>query len=184
MKKIIIALIPMVLMTASCAKQIIPKAMDKTKSRVYKSHLAALKEPSRSEFKRMGHESYRFLWLRSFHHPVAIRIHVLPDGSGKLILKITDGSGGYEPGKLYINRAYRISKRQIERLRQKMEQVRFMSLPSKTGYRRLDGAHWYFEVKKDLSYHWVDRWNPKGTDIGKLGLYFIRLARFKPAEVY
>src|SRR5688572_21183417 len=42
---------------------------------------------------------YRFLWLRSFHPPVAIRIEITGDGTGNLVGKQLDGRGGYDFGR-------------------------------------------------------------------------------------
>jgi hypothetical protein len=86
-----------------CPAQFFPKSSlgtdareDSFKSRWYSSHLRALNEPSLLELaKKKEVESYRFLWLRSFHHPVAIRLEIKGDGSSVLITKISSGAGGY-----------------------------------------------------------------------------------------
>ena len=43
------------------------------------------------------------MWLRSFHHPVAVRLDIMSDGTGKLTVKIANGAAGYKPGKLVEN---------------------------------------------------------------------------------
>jgi hypothetical protein len=40
-------------------------------------------------------EAYRFLWLRTFHNPVAVRMEVQPDGSSILTIKVADGHAGF-----------------------------------------------------------------------------------------
>jgi len=58
----------------------------------YSGQLRALDEPSLlEEAKNPSLESYRFVWLRTFHHPVAVRLDIMADGSGKLTVKIASG---------------------------------------------------------------------------------------------
>src|ERR1700683_1038859 len=67
----------------------------------YSKPLKALGEPSFWELsQRSNQQVYRFLWLRSFSHPVAVRLELRPDGSAILTIQTTDGAGGYAPGKL------------------------------------------------------------------------------------
>src|SRR5262249_15746244 len=53
----------------------------------YSKHLAAMGEPSLLELSRA--DAYRFLWLRSFHHPISARLVVRNDGTATLISKET-----------------------------------------------------------------------------------------------
>lgn len=39
----------------------------------------------------------RFVWLRSFHHPVVIRLNESTKGSWSLVTKVGSGAGGYDP---------------------------------------------------------------------------------------
>lgn len=61
----------------------------------YSSSLFAFNEPVLYNFYQ-GHDSYRFLWLRSFHRPVVISIH--KDGSKIwLTTKVLDRQPGFIP---------------------------------------------------------------------------------------
>src|SRR5271169_2890576 len=61
----------------------------------YAPHLSAMREPSLWELsKSQSTQSYRFLWLRTFHHPVSARLTVAGDGSGELSIKVLSGAGG------------------------------------------------------------------------------------------
>jgi len=65
---------------------------DEFLSQGYSVALKALDEPSLWErSKSQKEESYRFLWLRTFHYPVAIRINIHHDGSSQLTVKATSG---------------------------------------------------------------------------------------------
>ena len=63
----------------------------------YSKQPKALDEPSLWTLsKTQKEQSYRFLWLRTFHHPAAVRIDV--NGTSRLTTKIASGAGGYAPG--------------------------------------------------------------------------------------
>src|SRR5215471_9631010 len=64
----------------------------------YSKHLAALSEPPLWKVSRQhpAVEEYRFLWLRTFHHPLSVRLTVASDSAGTLTYKETSGKGGYE----------------------------------------------------------------------------------------
>src|ERR1022692_1355040 len=94
------------LCTALASAQYFPKQSlddrgDEFRSKWYSRQLHALKEPSLlTQSKNPNSEAYRFLWLRTFHHPVAIRVVLRPDGTGVLTTKVASGAGGYSPGVL------------------------------------------------------------------------------------
>ncbi len=63
-------------------------------ARWYASQLRALVEPSLSGNPAGLETVYRFTWLRSNHHPIAVRVVIEADGTGVLKAKMTDGKGG------------------------------------------------------------------------------------------
>src|SRR5215469_17272752 len=88
---------------------------DSFKSRWYSDQLRALDEPSLLEkAKDPSLQSYRFVWLRTFHHPVAVRLDITSDGVGKLTVKIANGAGGYKPGKLIENTSRSVTTEQTD----------------------------------------------------------------------
>jgi hypothetical protein len=59
-------------------------------ARWYSKRLRVMAEPSLTlATKDETLVAYRFLWLRTFHHPVGIHLTLRPDGSGSIIAKIT-----------------------------------------------------------------------------------------------
>src|SRR5262245_8575536 len=63
----------------------------------YSTHLRAMAEPSLSCGDSSG-ESYRFLWLRTFGRPIAVRVET---GKPSTLTAVElDGAGGYQPGKI------------------------------------------------------------------------------------
>jgi hypothetical protein len=147
----------------------------------YSTQLNALEEPSLWESsKTQRTQSYRFLWLRTFHHPIAIRIDVNTDGTSRLTTEMTSGAGGYAPGKLIENHTVTMSKEQTDWFLGKIEEHKFWKLPSVEDTRGLDGAQWIIEGIKDGSYNIVDRWSPKDGDVRALGLIMVNdLAKLK-----
>jgi len=145
-------------------------------------HLEALQEPSLWMLSQTQKEqSYRFLWLRTFHQPVAIRVDVQADGSSLLTIKITNGAGGYKPGHLVQSDKSTLTKEQTEAFLRRIEGNKFWDLEgiekSPGGF---DGARWIIEGVKGGKYHVVTRWTPQDGPIRAIGLFMLRdLAKLK-----
>lgn len=142
----------------------------------YSVQLTALKEPSLLEMANTpSSESYRFLWLRTFHHPIAIRLDVKADGSSVLTTKITSGEGGYESGVLTVNTSRNLTQEQTQNIVKKIEEALFWSMPILDDGNTIgvDGAEWIVEGVKNGKYHVVTRWSPESGAIRELGLAFI-----------
>jgi hypothetical protein len=153
----------------------------------YESDLKALKEPSLWESsKQQKTQSYRFVWLRSFHHPISIRINLNADGTSLLIRKMTGGTTGHAGG-LITHRTFTLDHAQTSRFLEQVARSKFWTLPPVLEDRGVDGAQWIVEGVRDGTYHIVDRWSPTDDGIRSLGLYMVRdLAKVKLAssEIY
>ena len=130
-------------------------------------HLGIFREPSLlQESKESGLESYRFLWLRTFHHAVVIRINVLKNGTGKLFAKSSSGEAGFaEPNRKIVEDISRsLSRDELRRFLKALNETRFWSIPTvrKADQTGEDGADWLLEGVKDGKYHAVLRWSPCG----------------------
>ena len=152
----------------------------------YSKQLQGLEEPSLWELsKTQGSQSYRFLWLRTFHHPVAIRVDINADGTSRLTTKMTSGAGGYGPGKLIRNDVKTLTKERTDWFLQVIEQNSFWKLPTRDETRMgFDGAQWIVEGVKDGNYHIVDRWSPERGEIRAIGLAMIKKLAKLHEEVY
>jgi hypothetical protein len=139
----------------------------------YSSQLRSLKEPSLLTLSKVpSSETYRFLWLRTFHHPVAIRIDVKLDGTSVLTTKIADGAGGYKPGNLTEDKTAVLTKEETQGFLRRVEQLHFWDIPSRDDSRGSnDGAQWIIEGVKGDHYHLVDRWTPKVGAVRELGMF-------------
>src|SRR5262245_53562261 len=66
----------------------------------YPEHLEAMKEPSLfQQSTNKVVEQYRFLWLRTFHKPIAVRVRKDSAGITLRVVRLS-GAGGYNPGKI------------------------------------------------------------------------------------
>jgi hypothetical protein len=140
----------------------------------YSEQLKALVEPSLWETSKNAKEqAYRFLWLRSFHHPVVVRLSVNSDGTGTLVTKVANGQGGYKAGKLIENRTTQLSKQEVQGFLDRVEELKYWELPTreeKTNVIGVDGAQWVVEGVRNGTYKVVDRWSPEKGPIRNLGL--------------
>jgi hypothetical protein len=155
----------------------------------YSRHLKALREPSLWELSQAdpNAEVYRFLWLRSLRHPIAIRVVVRSNGSGWIHSRMTTGKGGSEPGRITHSSVSWLRKARTRAWLTAFESADFWSLPTLLDAVHVDGAEWIFEGVRNGRYHVIDRWSPDGGDpLRAIGIAALRMARFKirPAEIY
>jgi hypothetical protein len=97
----------------------------------YGKPLAAMQEPPLWAMAQQSEAHvYRFLWLRTFHQPIAVRLMVKEDGVGVLTAKRLDGTGGYEPGKLVENQVRLLSALQVGEWLSRLEQMGYWVMPT------------------------------------------------------
>ncbi len=144
----------------------------------YSSFLKALgEEPLCAVGPSKGHESYRFLWLRSFDRPTVFRVEVRNDGTGVFFIKVTDGKGGYEPGNLVRDESREISKMTVESLTFRFMAERFFEIPTTIEENiGTDGSTWILEACVDGDHHVVVRWTPGEGTVRRTGMELIEFA--------
>jgi hypothetical protein len=143
----------------------------------YSHELKKLEEPSLlEESKNPLSESYRFLWLRTFRRPLAIRLDLRLNGSSILTTKVADGEAGFPHTVKHLieNVARPLSREQTQALLAQINRIEFWSLPSHVDDQAgADGAEWIIEGVKEGKYHVVHRWSPEKGPIRELGLMFV-----------
>jgi len=162
---------------------------DQFKAKWYSQELEVLKEPSLLALSRNpSSESYRFLWLRTFNHQVAIRLDIREDGIGVLTTKVASGTAGFKPGHLSENMSRPLTREQTQAFLARLKKVGFWSLPNPVNDQPgNDGSEWIIEGVKKGNYHVVDRWSPEQGVIRELGLYLVvglALMNIPKEEVY
>jgi len=164
--------------------------VDHTISDMYSSSLRALDEPSFLALsKTQKNQSYRFLYLRAFHYPLAIRIDFEADGTSRITTKTMtgiDSDPDHHP--LVQSETSPLTKQQTSRFSEEIERQKFWQLAAMDNSRRgLDGAEWIIEGAKDGNYHVVDRWSPENGPVRAISLFMLQeLAKVKipPNEMY
>jgi hypothetical protein len=175
MKHLILALL--IVLKCHAQQYFAPDTFSKFVTDWYSSQLTALQEePLYSKNLPKGRETYRFTWLRSFNRPVALRLDVQPDGSGKFVIKVSDGAGGYKPGKIARNETRDVTVDVVKAVRVQFERAKFFDMPVTTNHRGLDGSEWILEAVVEGRYHLVERWTPREGPVFDIGMQFIELA--------
>jgi hypothetical protein len=154
-------------------------ALDTFKNIWYSKMLFALDEPILANYNE-SEEILRFTWLRTFNHPVSVRIQK-QNNRINLTVKVSSGAGGYEPGKIIINKNILLNMDDWNKLKSKFDELNFFNLPvEKADYYGVDGAEWILEYASKDRYHFTTRWSPsKKSNYGKCCLYFVHLAGLK-----
>jgi hypothetical protein len=119
-------------------------------------------EPSLLEpkSKEANADQFRFLWLRTFHKPVAIRI-TKQDSRIRLRAVRLSGAGGYEAGHMEVDRVLSLSEAEWKRLQELLDQAFFWETPARMPERSgLDGSRWILEGRMNGKYHFVNWWSP------------------------
>lgn len=146
--------------------------IDRLTNRWYSTYLKSFKEPSFFQLKdKSSHESYRFIWLRTFHQPVIVRLEIRADGIGMLTAKVSNGTGGYQPGQIIQDISRPLTRQQTDTFLAQVQTESFWELPScEDSGRGKDGSQWIIEGVKGANYHVVDRWTPSKGAVRDLGL--------------
>jgi hypothetical protein len=122
-------------------------------------------------------EVFRFVWLRQFHHPIAIRITVRPGGSGWIDSRETTGTRIMRYGRSWL------TKGKTQGFLAALESAGFWKLPNLAG---AGSAEWILEGVRDGHYYVVVRQSPDTADpVRGIGLLALKLARFRirPNEI-
>lgn len=153
------------------------QSLDSQKNHWYSRMLTAMKEPI-LPMESNNVEIYRFTWLRTFHHPIMVRVYIQQNKTF-LALKVLDGFGGFDPGDIVTDKIIRISKKNWEMLESKIKDLKFWNQPSEIESVGLDGADWILEGKVKGTYHFMTRWAPQGTEFGRVCWYILNLSGIK-----
>ena len=151
----------------------------------YSQQLTGLQEPALPPLaKDSSVEVYRFLWLRSFHHPIAIRMQIKADGTASLTTKVGGGAGGYQPKPVLQNATAKLSKEQTDVFTRTLRKDAFWTLPGTDSVPGgCDGAEWIIEGVAQGKYHAISRWSPTRGAARELGLLALHFANVNvPAD--
>jgi hypothetical protein len=135
--------------------------LNKLNNEWYSKMLFALHEPVIFQ-SNDSTEVFRFLWLRTFHNPISIRINNY-NSKHILTLKISGGTGGFDAGKVIVDTSFYISKKEWDIFKSKVTKINFWNLSPTEILDEKDGSQWVLEAKNRGIYHFVDRCSPNET---------------------
>jgi hypothetical protein len=129
----------------------------------FSAELRIFGEPSLLELSRdTSVESYRFLWLRTFNEPIAVRLDVKPDGTGTITTKVATGEAGfpYTSKTLSKNTSSPVPRERVQSFLRQVDELGFWSLATslKGDQNGTDGSEWIVEGSKGGKYHIAERW--------------------------
>jgi len=159
------------------------EAMDQQIQGLYSQHLLSMGEPSLWAMSEdEDKQAYRFLWLRTFHYPISIRLEIDEEGMGNLTTRITDGAGGFRPGKVIFDETLFMAQEKIKWFLTELDAVDFWHHPIQVG--GIDGAEWILEGVKDGKYHLMSQWSPKEGPFRETMLLLTQFAHIYVEEIY
>ena len=154
---------------------------DTFRDRWFSQHLEALEEPVLYKAGPLG--GFRFTWLRTFHHPIAIRISPLGGSSYQLTATELGGAGGYAPGQVVRRTQRTLSPAEFAQALKLLRDPKLWS--SGVEPSGLDGGEWIVESTEG-GYRVASQWSPTEGLVRAVGVEFLRLAdlHIPPNEMY
>jgi len=153
---------------------------DAFRNQWYSKQLVAMDEPALAASSNA--RTYRFLWLRTFHHPVAVR--VVRDAAGdRVIATELDGAGGYAPGKVLRRKEIALTTAQADAFERVIEADGLWSWKVPEGDDGRDGSEWIVEGAT-TKYRVVHQWSPDEGPVRAMGERFLALTGWTFEDVY
>jgi hypothetical protein len=124
--------------------------------------------------------SFRALILPSFQNPIMVRIENI-NNRIMLYWKTCDGKGGYEPGRLAINKQKTLTFNEWNNFLKEIGEIRFWQIPT-VDNRMIgcDGTEWILEGSSAGIYHIAERW--EGGIIAKACMALLKMTDMKSAQ--
>ena len=173
--------------------------LDRFRSDQLSGCLRSFKEASiwQASRKHVPGAVYRFMWLRSFHPAISVRLDIAADGAGILTTKVSNGCCDCPPPPADTKQkpfrvqttVREISAPELRRFLSCVGAVHFWTLHSrKDSLTGADGADWVIEASKDGRYQLIDAWSPSTGDpaniLGRFMLFDLANLHLPDNEVY
>ncbi len=151
--------------------------LDDFRRQWYSLHLSTMGEPSLSCGAVTEPETYRFIWLRTFDRPIAVRVGSSERAVHLVAIELS-GAGGYAPGGVAKRIERSLSRADWKALVAVLRKSDFWTMPTQPTPRAVgfDGAQWILEGRRRTEYHVVDRFSPGEGAYRDAGLTFLKLA--------
>jgi hypothetical protein len=126
----------------------------------------------------------RFLWLRTFHRPMAVRLEWRPDGC-LVVLTVLAGRSADSLGALYKRDSTVTDAARCDAVRESLDAAGSGRAVLPANKRKRDGSEWIFERQGAEGYHVVVRWSPELSEPSRpfaaAGRAFLALAAWDQA---
>lgn len=157
--------------------------LDNYRRNRYSRYLLAMGEPSLACETRFP--VYRFMWLRSFHNPIAVRVEQHDDGMHLAAVEL-EGADSYEFGKQARRIERMLSIEEVHRFSEALAQAEIWTASVEQKQEGLDGARWIVEARDGKRYRLQDVWTPEHGRVHSLGKTFLALTgwSFPQDELY
>ncbi|MBK8247647.1 MAG: hypothetical protein IPK85_09655 [Gemmatimonadetes bacterium] len=143
--------------------------------------LAAMGEPRLPDHQG---EVLRFLWMRTFHRPMAVRLEWRRDGC-LVVLSMLEGRAGEALGAVRKRDSTVTAVDRCDAVRASVHAAGFARTSLPPNVRKRDGSEWVFERQGRDGYHVVVRWSPELSDASRpfaaAGRAFLDLAAWDQA---
>jgi enterochelin esterase family protein len=153
--------------------------LDEFRREWYSRHLYGMQEPSLSQDKAKADVVYRFVWLRSFHHPISVRVEKTGSSIDLYAVEL-DGAGGYDPGRILRKTQKVLPVADFEKLADRLGKPEFWQRKAREN--GLDGAEWILETTQNGRYQVAVEWSPKSGEFRDVCLVFLELAGLLPMD--
>jgi len=128
--------------------------------------------------------TYRFTWLRSFHHPVIVRVDAVEGGRMRLTAKQLSGAGGYDPGGIEKQVVRTLTPDEQAKLQAALTATQVLSLPAIDCHWGADGSQWIVEANAHGRYSFVNRWTPDDGPVRTFGLLLLSFTGWRFDRLY
>lgn len=149
---------------------------DRFVSNWYTRYLGQMNEPSLLVSRSDQNASYRFLWLRSFHPTVVVRLW---SNGEKRMLSVKEISlkNQTQSNQLLVDQTRTLKDEEWITFVKLVEESCFWTVPTTTnGPIAMDGAWWVLEGVQQGYYHVATRQSPDSGSYRELGLYMLKLS--------
>ena len=129
-------------------------------------------------------QTYRFLWLRSFHDPITLKLSIFASGDALLTVNVLQNPGIEEwQDKLWVQEI-QIEREMVASFLNTLDEINYWNLPSADADKSMqhDGAQWILEGKDGDKYHVVDRWSIGEDEIKMACLKLIEFSGLELSE--
>ncbi len=148
----------------------------------YEAQLAALNEHSIYSVGCEFSECFRFIWLRSFHDPISIRIEVSFNDEANLHFKQANLARSFDLSELELSQTKRLTSEDIAKIQALVINVIAASQSQEENF-GFDGSQWVFEHRLNDVYTSFDRWTPTQGPLFELGLELLSMSNFDGAAL-